>query len=67
MLSAVLSILVLAIIALLGGAAWLWRKPGMRKQALLMILLSVIAAVNVAIWTLPDEKGQSPAGRVEAR
>ena len=67
MLSAVLSILVLATIALVAGAIWLWRKPGMRRQALLMLVLAGIAAVNVAIWTLPDEAGRSPVGQLGDR
>lgn len=65
MLDAVLSILVLAVVALIAGAAWLWRRPGMRKQALMMLLVAAIAAVNVAIWTLPDGEGRSPAGQLD--
>jgi hypothetical protein len=64
MLSTVLSVLVLAAFALVGGAIWLWRKPGMRRQALLMLVLAGIAVVNVAIWTLPDSAGRSPIGRL---
>ena len=67
MLSTVLSILVLAAIALVGGALWLWRKPGMRRQAVLMLVLAGIAAINVAIWTLPDGEGRSPAGQLDDR
>ncbi|MGN3973785.1 hypothetical protein [Tsuneonella sp. SYSU-LHT278] len=64
MLSTVLSILVLATFALIGGAIWLWRKPGMRQKALLMLVLAAIAMVNVAIWTLPDGAGRSPVGQL---
>jgi hypothetical protein len=64
MLSFALSITVLAAIALLAGAAWLWRRPGYRKQALLMIVLALVAIANVAIWTLPDREGNSPAGQL---
>jgi len=67
MLSAVLSLLVLAAVALIAGAVWLWRKPGMRRQALLMLVLAAIAVVNVAIWTLPDGEGRSPAGQLDAQ
>ncbi|HVR91178.1 MAG TPA: hypothetical protein VHG29_08820 [Novosphingobium sp.] len=49
----VLSILVLACIALIMGAVVLLRRGGSRKQAGLMLLLAAIMAVNVAIWTLP--------------
>jgi hypothetical protein len=53
-----LSIVVLGAIALVLGAIALWRR-GVRKQALLMLLLAVIAAVNVAIWVVPNEDGKS--------
>lgn len=67
MLSTVLSILVLAAFALVAGAVYLWRKPGMRKQALLMLVLAAIAVVNIAIWTLPDDEGRSPIGQLDDR
>ncbi len=67
MLPMVLSLLVLASIALVAGAVWLWRKPGMRKQAILMLVLAAIAVVNVAIWTLPDGEGRSPIGQLGDR
>ena len=54
-----LSIAVLAVLALLGGAVWLWRRGGSRKQAALMLLLAAILAGNVAIWTVPDASGSS--------
>ena len=58
----VLSILVLAAIALLLGGAMMWRK-GDRKRAMLMVLLAIIAATNVAIWTLPDASGEAPVSK----
>lgn len=64
MLATALSLTVLAALALLAGAAYLWRKPGYRKQALLMVVLAIIAVINVGIWTLPDRDGQSPAGQL---
>ena len=63
----VLSILVLACIALVVGAIALLRRGGQdrhnRKQAGLMLLLAVIMAVNVAIWTLP---GNGPGNNAPA-
>jgi hypothetical protein len=67
MLSVVLSIVMLAAFSLIAGAAWLWRKPGMRKQALLMLALAGIALINVAIWTVPDREGRSPVTRIDGR
>jgi len=67
MLSTVLSVLVLSAIGLVAGAVYLWRKPGMRRQAMLMLLAAAVAVVNVAIWTLPDGEGRSPAGQLGDR
>jgi hypothetical protein len=64
MLEAVLSVLVLATIALAGGAVLLWRR-GVRRQAGLMALLAVIAAANVAIWTVPGAGGDTPIDRID--
>ncbi len=58
-----LSVLVLAAMALVLGAAFLWRRGGSRKQIGLMLLLAVIMVINVGIWTLPDASGNAPLGR----
>lgn len=55
----VLAILVLAVIALSLGAMAVWRR-GLRKQAVLMGVLAVLAAINVAIWVVPDADGRAP-------
>ncbi|OJW65772.1 MAG: hypothetical protein BGO57_14390 [Sphingomonadales bacterium 63-6] len=62
----VLSILVLAAIGLLIGAFVLWRKGGQTKQIVLMVVLAVVMAVNVMIWTVPDESGEAPARKAAA-
>ena len=54
-----LSILMLAMVALLLGAATMWRR-GDRRRAMLMVVLAVLAATNVAIWTVPDASGEAP-------
>ncbi|WP_341711223.1 hypothetical protein [Erythrobacter sp.] len=65
MLDAVLSLLVLAAIVLVIGAFVLWRRTGNVKNALLMVLLAVVALVNVMIWTLPDADGEAPLEKLE--
>lgn len=55
----VLSILVLALFGVTMGAFALWRRGGQTKQALLMLLLAVIVAGNIALWVWPDSRGQS--------
>ena len=63
----VLSVLVLAIIALLIGAVLTWRKTGNRRRAILMLVLAAVVAANVAILTVPYGSGVSPVdqtGRV---
>lgn len=52
MLNTALSMAVLAVILLMIGSAALWRR-GVRKQALLMVLLAIILGANIAIWSLP--------------
>jgi hypothetical protein len=54
-----LSLAVLMVIALPVGALVLWRKGGSRKQVLLMLVLAVILAANVAIWVVPNSAGQT--------
>ena len=62
--AATLSLMMLAAIALIGGALVLWRR-GERKRPALMALLVAILLVNIGIWTLPDASGEAPAARAE--
>ncbi len=62
-LDTVLSILVLAAIALVIGAVALWRRGGQGKQVWLLLLLAAIVAGNVLIWTVPDSTGKAPVSR----
>ncbi|MEJ5975412.1 hypothetical protein WG901_02100 [Novosphingobium sp. PS1R-30] len=63
MASTALSLLVLTIVALTAGAAFLWRRGGGRKQIVLMLVLAAVLAINVAIWVVPTSGGQSLAGK----
>lgn len=62
----VLSIVVLAAVALVAGAAWLWRRGGAEKQVWLMLVLAAIMIANVLIWTLPSTGGEAPIDRAAA-
>lgn len=59
MAETVLSLMVLTALALLGGAVWLWRRQRAGRQALLMLGLAAVIAVNVALWAVPDESGDT--------
>jgi drug/metabolite transporter superfamily protein YnfA len=61
MQATVLSLMVLTALALVAGAWWLWRKRRAVRQALLMLVLAAVIAVNVAIWAVPTDSGQSLA------
>lgn len=56
----VLSIVMLAAIALVVGAVFLWRRTGEAKQPALMVILALVALANVLIWTIPTNDGESP-------
>ncbi|WP_162531628.1 hypothetical protein [Croceibacterium mercuriale] len=49
----VLSLTMLAAIALVIGAAWLRRRGGATRQMWLMLVLAGVMLANVAIWSLP--------------
>lgn len=65
MLDLVLSIVVLAAIMLFFGAFLLWKRTGNSKNAMLMVILALVALVNVAIWTVPSADGDAPLDKVE--
>ena len=59
----VLSVVMLAAIALLGGAVFLWRRDGPGKQVWLMLVLAMVMIGNVLIWTVTDKDGTAPLDR----
>ncbi|MFY7835078.1 MAG: hypothetical protein ACOVQ0_02185 [Novosphingobium sp.] len=60
MLDTALSLLMLAAIALVAGAAFLFRR-GERKRPVLMLTLAGVMLMNLIIWTLPDKSGSTLA------
>ena len=62
----VLSIVMLAALALVAGAVVLWRRTGEVKNPALIVLLAMVALVNVLIWTLPSTDGQAPIEQIKA-
>lgn len=52
LLSALLSIAVIAAFALVWGGGWMIVKGGQRQKGLLMIAAAVVVLGNVAIWTV---------------
>ena len=62
-MGAILSVMMLAALALLGGAYVLWRRRGAVKQASLMVVSALVMIANVLIWTVPDESGTAPISR----
>ena len=68
MINAILSIAVLSAFLLLYGATKRWRREGASQQMWLMVAAALVIIANVAIWVVPDEKGQSlVTGAVEQR
>lgn len=61
----VLSIVMLAALALVAGAFALWRRTGEAKNPALMVLLAVIAVINVLIWTVPTTSGDAPIEQIK--
>ena len=59
MLNAVLSIAMLSAFLLLYGAWKRWSRDGASQQIWLMIAAALVIFANVAIWVVPDQKGQS--------
>ena len=59
----ILSVLVLAAIALIGGALLLWRRDGMKRQVWLMLAAAAVMIGNVLILAVPDKDGTAPMDR----
>ncbi|MEO0063443.1 MAG: hypothetical protein RLZZ08_2003 [Pseudomonadota bacterium] len=62
-----LSIVVLAALALVAGAIFLWRRGERGKQVWLMLLMALVLVGNVLIWTVPDADGTVPMDHAATR
>ena len=60
----VLSLVVIAALALVVGAFVYWRRTGESKQPVLMLILAGVAIANVLIWAIPNPDGSSPIDQV---
>lgn len=56
-----LSIMMLAVIGLVVGAALGWRRGMDRRRVVLMLVAALVVGANVLIWTLPNAAGDSLA------
>jgi hypothetical protein len=59
MTTLILSIATFAGFALLWGAWSLWRRDGVGQKMWLMVAAAFVIFGNIAIWTVPDDKGRS--------
>ena len=64
MTDAALSLAMLTALALLAGAAFLWRK-GERQRPALMAILAAVMIMNVVIWALPTTDGATLAASAQ--
>ncbi|MBB3359640.1 MULTISPECIES: hypothetical protein [unclassified Novosphingobium] len=58
MMDTVLSLLVLATVALIGGAVFFWRR-GERKRPALMLGMAFLIVADLAVWLTPVAGGPS--------
>ena len=52
-MATIISIMMLAAIALVAGAISLWRRGAARLQIALMLVVALVIVANILIWTLP--------------
>ncbi len=48
-----------AVLLLVRGAWKRWRRDGSTQQMWLMIAAALVIFANIAIWVVPDDRGQS--------
>lgn len=55
-----LSLLMVAALALIGGAIVRWRREGFVRQVWLMLAAAAVMLANVAIWAIPGDDMNAP-------
>jgi hypothetical protein len=65
MAATILSILMLAGLALLAGGLHLLIRRHDKKRGVLMLLAALVMFVNVAIWVAPTQTGKSLSGQMD--
>lgn len=45
--------MVLAVMALVAGAIYLWRRGAARLQIVLMLVVALVIVANIVIWAVP--------------
>lgn len=63
-MSLILSILMLAGLALCVGSVLAFRR-GFKRQSVLMVIAALVMFANVGIWSLPTASGESPTDILE--
>ena len=52
-MATIISIMVLAVMALVAGAIYLWRRGAARLQIVLMLVVALVIVANIVIWAVP--------------
>ena len=61
-----LSLLMVAALALITGAIVRWRKEGPGRQVWLMLAAAAVMLANVAIWAIPGDDMNAPDSTADA-
>jgi len=59
MINFLLSVAMVGVFALFYGAIRMWMREGLSKKPILMIIAALVILGNIAIWAIPDDRGNS--------
>lgn len=63
-MATIISIMMLAALALTLGAISLWRRGASRRQFALMLVVALVIVANVVLWTMPIGDSAPPIQQV---